>query len=59
MLHTISRFNLQRAYKKIRLPYFAPAAARIILAALRFSDTFRRGMFINAYFRKTPSRSAT
>jgi len=51
-MHTISRVNVQRVQRRIPVPFFSHFVALGVAELMRLSDTFQRGMFINAYFRK-------
>ena len=54
-LHTLSRFDPQKLEKRIKPKVVSVATTNILNTILKISDLLNRGMFINAYFRKSGS----
>lgn len=52
--NTVSRINVKRVQRRISIPLLGHAASWSTLAMMKLSDHFGSGMFINAYFRKSP-----
>jgi SAM-dependent methyltransferase len=56
-MHTVSRINMDRVARKVPIPLVGKIAAKSILTLMQLSDSAAGGMFLNAYFRKSPAAS--